>query len=239
MTRRRLGDVPLEEAPVGADERGGRRWSGRPRSAATSTASAGRGRGGRTPAPGRRPGAWPRSSPLLVDAHVTADHERGVVLVGQHPADLLRAGTTGTVTAIVPPGRSTRASSARAAASSGMCSSTSAAMTRSNGPSANGRRVASPCTVPAQRRSSTSPAVGHRPEGVAHLLQLGAGVVEGDDARAAPGRLEGVAAEAAAEVEQPVARAAGRGGRSGPSASTSRTGRWPPVAPAPRGTARR
>ena len=57
--------------------------------------------------------------------------------------------------------------------------------------------------------------LGHGPEGVAHLLELGVGVVEGHDARPARGRFEGVAAEPATEIEQPVAGLQARGGRSG------------------------
>src|SRR5512139_4025836 len=61
----------------------------------------------------------------------------------------------GTVTAIVPPGRSTRTSSAIAASSSGMCSRTSAATTRSNSPSAKGSESASPCFTSASAPSGT------------------------------------------------------------------------------------
>jgi hypothetical protein len=64
----------------------------------------------------------------------------------------------GTVTAIVPPGRSTRDNSAMAPLSSGMCSSTSEAITRSNVPSENGSRRALPCTTPASSSRRTSPA---------------------------------------------------------------------------------
>ena len=84
---------------------------------------------------GRPPRASPTSSSPRVDADVAALDL--VVGVGQRPADLLGS-QRGTVTAIVPPGRSTRTSSAIAAVSSGMCSSTSEATTRSNSPSANG-----------------------------------------------------------------------------------------------------
>ena len=64
----------------------------------------------------------------------------------------------GTVTAMVPPGRSTRASSVIAATSSGMCSSTSDAMTRSKVASANGSASASPCTAAAGWSAANSPA---------------------------------------------------------------------------------
>src|SRR4029453_4015875 len=52
----------------------------------------------------------------------------------------------GTVTARVPPGFRTRASSAAAASSSGMCSITSAAMIRAKVAAGNGRRWPSPTT---------------------------------------------------------------------------------------------
>ena len=48
-----------------------------------------------------------------------------------------------------------------------MCSSTSAAITRSNAPSGNGIRVASPRTVRAAAPAGTSPACGHRRDHVA------------------------------------------------------------------------
>ena len=61
----------------------------------------------------------------------------------------MRSGSQrGTVTAIVPPGRNTRTNSAMAAASVGMCSRTSAAITRSKAPSGNGTVRASPRTTP-------------------------------------------------------------------------------------------
>src|SRR4051794_40892556 len=64
----------------------------------------------------------------------------------------------GTETASVPPGRSTRTSSLMASTSAWMCSSTSAATTRSNSPSANGSCSASPCLMSASAPSGTSPA---------------------------------------------------------------------------------
>ena len=69
----------------------------------------------------------------------------------------------GTVTAMVPPGRSTRDSSAMAVPSSGMCSRTSDAMTRSKLASAKGRRRASPWTTPASSSDCTSPASSMAP----------------------------------------------------------------------------
>ena len=71
----------------------------------------------------------------------------------------MRSGSVaGTVMAIVPPGRSTRVNSARAATSSSMCSITSLAMTRSKAPSANGRWVASPLAVSSTTPGATSSA---------------------------------------------------------------------------------
>ena len=57
-----------------------------------------------------------------------------------------------------------------------------------------------------ERRRADLAGVGHRPEGVADLLELGLRVVEGHDLGAAAGGLVGVTAEAAAEVQQHVAR---------------------------------
>ena len=62
----------------------------------------------------------------------------------------------GTVHANVPPGLSTRTSSAIASTSAWMCSSTSEVMTRSNDPDANGNRVASPRSTPTKRSSRIS-----------------------------------------------------------------------------------
>src|SRR3954463_9419034 len=64
----------------------------------------------------------------------------------------------GTEIARVPPGRRTRTSSLIAATSAWMCSSTSAATTRSNSPSPNGSWSASPCLTSASAPSGTSPA---------------------------------------------------------------------------------
>ena len=64
----------------------------------------------------------------------------------------------GTVTAIVPPGLSTRWSSAIAASRSGMCSSTSLHTMRSKVSSGNGRPVPSPFTAAAAAPAGTSPA---------------------------------------------------------------------------------
>jgi hypothetical protein len=62
------------------------------------------------------------------------------------------------VTAATPPGRSTRAISFMAVWSAGMCSSTSAAITRSKQPSGNGIAVASPAGAAADAPGGTSPA---------------------------------------------------------------------------------
>ena len=63
-------------------------------------------------------------------------------------AQQIRSGPyRGTVTATRPPGLSTRAISAIAVTSSGMCSSTSEAMTRSTLASGNGRCSRSPRTT--------------------------------------------------------------------------------------------
>src|SRR3954453_6470239 len=64
----------------------------------------------------------------------------------------------GTETASVPPGRRTRTSSLIASTSAWMCSSTSAATTRSNSPSANGSCSASPCLMSASAPWGPSPA---------------------------------------------------------------------------------
>ncbi len=64
----------------------------------------------------------------------------------------------GTVTAMVPPGRRTRTSSRMAPKSSSMCSSTSAAMMRSNVPSGKGSLVASPRAQPLRAAAGRSPA---------------------------------------------------------------------------------
>ena len=83
----------------------------------------------------------------------------GVSWYSSESAQLIASGPQrGTVTAMVPPGRSTRASSRMAARSSGMCSSTSEAMTRSKVPSGKGRASASPCTAVAGWSGASSPA---------------------------------------------------------------------------------
>ena len=84
-----------------------------------------------------------------------------------------------------------------------------------------GRRVPSPCTAPASDADADLAGLDHGAEGVADLLQLAVGEVERHDPRPASRRLVGVATEAAAQVQQPVARLAGRVARSGRSASAS------------------
>ena len=115
--------------------------------------------------------------------------------------------------AMVPPGRSTRASSAMACSSSGMCSRISEAMTRSKVPSANGsaQRVALHRTDPGGHRVQLA-GVGHGPERVPDVAHLVGPEVDGHHLGAQPGRLVGVAAEAAAEVEHPVAGAHAQSG---------------------------
>ena len=63
------------------------------------------------------------------------------------PQQIRSGSQAGTVTAAMPPGLSTRATSFMACWSSRMCSNTSAAMTRSKDPSANGMARASPDTA--------------------------------------------------------------------------------------------
>ena len=112
----------------------------------------------------------------------------------------------GTVTATVPPGRSTRTSSAIAWMSAGMCSRISAATIRSNSPSANGsdERVAL-LDVGLGARGHLAGLL-HRAEHVAHGGELVGVLVEGDHVGAAAVHLEGVPAGAAAQVEHPLPR---------------------------------
>ena len=77
-------------------------------------------------------------------------------------------------------------------------------MTRSKASSGNGKRVASP--RPRGRDLVDLAVVVHHAVDVADLDELGNRHVARDDVRAAPGGLEGMAAEAAAEVEHPIAR---------------------------------
>ena len=93
-----------------------------------------------------------------------------------------------------------------AATSSGMCSSTSEAITRSKVPSANGRRqgVALDRAGPGRGRIQLA-GVDHGAEGVPHAGHLVGAGVEGHHRGAPAGGLEGVAPEPAAEVEQAVA----------------------------------
>ena len=86
----------------------------------------------------------------------------GVSWYSSERAQLIASGPQrGTVTAMVPPGRSTRASSRMAATSSGMCSRTSEAMTRSKVASGNGRASASPCTAVAGMVGRQLPRLHH------------------------------------------------------------------------------
>ncbi len=131
----------------------------------------------------------------------------GVSWYSSESAQLIASGTQrGTVTAMVPPGRSTRASSLMAARSSGMCSRTSDAITRSKVPSGKGSASASPCTAVAGWPGASSPCLHHGADRAAHLRHLVGTGVERHHGRTTPRRLEGVAPEAAAEIEQTVAR---------------------------------
>ena len=139
------------------------------------------------------------------------------------PSTPARASQRGTVTASVPPGLSTRASSAMAVASSGRCSRTSAAMTRSNVPSGKGRARASPRTATPRRARSASPAPRMAPSMRGGARRLVGVPVQGDHVGAGAVGVEGVPAAAAAEVEHPVARDGpepvevdGQHGRGGP-----------------------
>ena len=130
----------------------------------------------------------------------------GVSWYSSDSAQLMASGTQrGTVTAMAPPGRRTRASSRMAAVSSGMCSSTSDAITRSKVPSGKGSDSASPCTAVAGMVRRDLPRLDHGGEGAAHLCHLLGAGVEGHHRGAAAGGLEGMASEAAAEVEHEVA----------------------------------
>ena len=123
-------------------------------------------------------------------------------------AQQIRSGSqAGTVTATVPPGRSTRAISAMARLSSGTCSRISATMTASKAPSGNGSLVASAVSATAAAGGTGLAFGAHGGEHVADRCQLAEVEVGGDDAGAAAVCLERVAARAAADVEHAVARA--------------------------------
>ncbi len=110
----------------------------------------------------------------------------------------------GTVTAMSAGRR--RANSLMAATSSGMCSRTSDAITRSKVPSANGRRNASPCTAEAGWSGASSPASTIAPSASTCADALVGARVERHHEGAAARRLERVAPEPAAEVEDEVSR---------------------------------
>ena len=129
----------------------------------------------------------------------------GVSWYSSESAQLMASGTQrGTVTAMAPPGRSTRASSRMAAVSSGMCSSTSEAITRSKVASAKGRASASPWTAVAGMAGGQLARLHHGAEGGPHLGHLVGTGVERHDRSAAAGRLERVPPETAPEVEHQV-----------------------------------
>src|SRR5271166_6570253 len=118
----------------------------------------------------------------------------------------------GTLTARVPPRRSTRASSAMAEWSSGRCSSTSAHITLSKAPSGNGSLSASPLTATPAPLSGTSPAstialmtamveAGEVPEsGADHALHLDGVGVERHHHSPAAEALEGMSTGTASEI---------------------------------------
>ena len=133
----------------------------------------------------------------------------GVSWYSSERAQLTASGPQrGTVTAIVPPGRSTRDSSLMAATSSGMCSSTSEAITRSKVPSGNGSASASPCTAVPGGRPASSPASTMAPKVPRTWATSSGPASSATTAAPAAGRLEGVTAEPAAEVEEAIARLA-------------------------------
>ena len=104
-----------------------------------------------------------------------------------------------------PPGRSTRDSSHMAVRSSGMCSRTSEAMTRSKEPSPNGRRSASPRTAPTLAVSTlSSPATDMAPK-VSCTLRTSSAPAS-NPTTSAPSRAAwiGVASEPTPQVEQAV-----------------------------------
>ena len=111
---------------------------------------------------------------------------------------------SGHVTATRPPSLSTRKISAIAVASSGMCSSTSDAMTRSTLASGKGRQVAPDDLVASAGRRLAG--LGDRTQPALRRRHLGQPPVDGDHRRAPAHGLEGVPALAAAEVEQDHAR---------------------------------
>src|SRR3954463_12138996 len=121
----------------------------------------------------------------------------------------------GTVTATRPPGLSTRAISANAVASSGMCSSTSEAMTRSTLASGTGRVQRSPRTASARAPAGASAGpgaggplagLGDRREPPPGRLDLVLPPVDGDHRGTAAIGLERVPPLAAAQVEHRHAR---------------------------------
>ena len=146
---------------------------------------------------------------LGVDAHVAAHRRRGRGSRDEIAQQTCSGNQAGTVTAMVPPGRRTRTSSSRAARSSGTCSMTSEAMTRSKLPSANGQAGAVAVHGGGERRRRRLAGLLHGAEHRHDLLELGQGHVAGHHPGAAAEGLEGVAAEAAAEVEQRGRRRAG------------------------------
>src|SRR3954463_9384999 len=93
----------------------------------------------------------------------------------------------GTETAMVPPGRSTRTSSAMAARSAGMCSSTSAAITRSKVSSENGSANALATVAPPAPPRANHPVALQGLERGGRLFDLDVVGVQGDDTSPPPG----------------------------------------------------
>ena len=128
----------------------------------------------------------------------------------KHPVDLLRAATSAPSPRSVPPGLQHPDASRRSRRRRPGCARAPRdVMTRVE---RCRRRTAAAWRRRAARRRSASAAISPASTIAANVAacraHLVGGVVEGDDAGAAPGELEGVAAEAGAGVEHQVARAA-------------------------------
>ena len=119
---------------------------------------------------------------------------------------IISGSQAGTVAANRPPGLSTRTISPIAATSSWMCSSTSDVMTTSNVSSGKGSVLGVAAQHAGQPVGGDLACLDHRRQRVARLDHLVGGVVEGDDAGAAPSALVHVTPEAGADVEHGVAR---------------------------------
>ncbi len=113
----------------------------------------------------------------------------------------------GTVMAMVPPGLSTRASSAAARSSSGMCSMTSAAMIRSKVASGNGSCWPSATAAAARPPAGASPTASMAAHIVRHSTMSARLKSAATTRTPASEGLVGVATVARAEVEQELAGA--------------------------------